>query len=279
MKRNGNFEFLDRKRGNFHSGATKIFIQSVFAKVEGSDRYRRLKLAMASSNNEVQFVFGNTYTKVPLSEAKLDSSGSYRKIHDWTLFVDVVAGEPDVIERVSFDLGSTFQPNTSICHTPVPIRTDNNGIVWRFQTRQQTYGSVTAKILIRGTGGSLLELSHNIRFNAASLKAPTQTFRENRNLRPLRMLKMPNDQRFGIELELTSAVHVPPETVAKNLESATMPVEVVSNYNAGRSTSWHWKVVPDSSIVCNTSMPNCNRFELVSPILHGSTGLQHVSQI
>lgn len=237
-------------------------------------------MASSSSSNAVHFVVGNTYSKVPLSEAKLDRSGSCRKVHDWTLFVDVVEGNVDaVVERVSFDLGGTFQPSTFVCSTPIPIQGPNGSIVWRFQTRQQTYGSITAKIQLRGVGGSTLECSHNIRFAKAppTSSMNRRTFRETRPPRPLRMLKMPDGQRFGIELELTAAVSA--ETVARNLETNAMPVEVVTDYSAGRETSWHWKLVPDSSIVCNTNMPNCNRFELVSPVLQGGRGLDQVSQI
>jgi hypothetical protein len=231
---------------------------------------------MASPPNAVQFVVGNTYSKVPLSEAKLDHSGKYRKIHDWTLFVDVIEGNPDdVIDHVSFDLGPSFLPRTFTCSTPVPKR----GNIWSFQTRQQTYGPVTASIQIRGVGGSVLECSHKIQFTT-NAHSPVHTFREIRNPRPQRMLRIPDDACFGIELELTSAVHIPPETVAQNLESATIRFEVmVNDYRAGRATSCNWKLVPDSSIVCNTSMPNCNRFELVSPILMGGGGLNQVSQI
>lgn len=234
---------------------------------------------MTSSSLAVRFVVGNTYTKVPLSEAKLDRSGNCRKIHDWTLFVDVLEGDADaVIDRVSFDLGGSFQPTTFTSSTPVPIR-GTNGTFWRFQTRQQTYGPVTANIQIRGVGGTVLDCSHKIQLSEATKNSAVRTFRETRNPRPLRMLKLPDHQCFGIELELTSAVHVPPETVAQNLESTTMPVEVANNYSAGRLTSWHWKLVPDSSIVCNSNMPSCHRFELVSPILKGGSGLQQVSQI
>jgi hypothetical protein len=63
------------------------------------------------------------------------------------------------------------------------------------------------------------------------------------------MLRIPDDACFGIELELTSAVHIPPETVAQNLESVTIRFEVmVNDYRAGRATSCNWKLVPDSSV-------------------------------
>ena len=134
----------------------------------------------------------------------------------------LLRGNPDdIIDRVSFDLGPSFSPRTFTCSTPVPKR----GNIWSFQTRQQTYGPVTASIQIRGVGGSVLECSHKIQFTT-NAHSPVRTFRETRNPRPLKMLKMPNDACFGIELELTSAVHVPPETVAQNLESTTIPFQV-----------------------------------------------------
>jgi hypothetical protein len=94
------------------------------------------------------------------------------------------------------------------------------------------------------------------------------------------MVKLREDVSFGIELELTSAVHLTPDMIAARLSNNQVgTVEVIDSYHDGRSTSSNWKIMPDSSIVCNRSLPDCNTFELVSPVLQGGHGLQQVYSI
>ena len=229
--------------------------------------------------SSVQFIVGNTYRRVPLSDAKMDRSGTYPKTHDWTLYLDVLEGsDPDLIERVTFDLGSSFSPPTFVCASPVSVTRPNGSPAWRFQTRQQTYGPVTATVQIRGTGGTVLRTEHRVVLDAqACRKKPAVfTFHERNRPKPLKPLKVPDQQCFGVELELTSPLGVTLETIAARVP---LPVEVIRNYREGRSTSTNWKMVPDSSIVCSASLPDCNKFELVSPVLQGGSGLGQVSTV
>lgn len=222
------------------------------------------------------FIVGNTYRSVPLSEAKLDRSGRFHKEHDWTLFVDVVSGNPDLIERVVFDLGSSFSPSSFVCASPVSVTRPNGLQAWRFSTRQQTYGAVKASIKIRGMGGTVLHTEHRVVLHPTSSKPPVQFFNEPRPAARHKPLKLPDQQRFGIELELTS-----PPRVSLDAIVARIPIRVnlIDSYGEGRATTSDWKMVPDSSIVCSASIPDCNKFELVSPVLQGGNGLGQVNQV
>lgn len=197
----------------------------------------------------VDFVVGNSYQKLPKHKAKYDKSAQHLKVHDWTLYLDVVGGDPDLIERVTFDLGPSFSPSIFICPAPVQIKLPNGKIAWRFKTRQQTYGALTATLTIRGRGGTLHETTHFISLQEGSeeRKAPVQQFMERRPLRPLKPLKMEN-VNFGIELELTSVNYVSVDAIANVInDNSSIFVDVIPSYREGRATSSNWKIVPDNS--------------------------------
>eukprot|EP00553_Chaetoceros_curvisetus_P010906 CAMPEP_0204639672 /NCGR_PEP_ID=MMETSP0717-20131115/43895_1 /ASSEMBLY_ACC=CAM_ASM_000666 /TAXON_ID=230516 /ORGANISM="Chaetoceros curvisetus" /LENGTH=408 /DNA_ID=CAMNT_0051659841 /DNA_START=44 /DNA_END=1268 /DNA_ORIENTATION=+ len=177
----------------------------------------------------------------------------------------------------------------------MPTPNSQRSGVWRFSTRQQVYGSFTAKINIVGMGGTVKNISHEISLQedaeqqAYNTNYPYITFRETKPFRPLRMLKIPENGNFGIELELTSPTHMTTEMIASyvnekthsshNMRRAGAQIDVIDMYSAGRETSTNWKIVPDGSIVCSTIVPNCNKFELVSPVLSGGQGLSQISHV
>ena len=73
----------------------------------------------------VKFVVGNTYQKLLPSEASYDKlTGRHLKIHDWTLYVDILPGQdPDIIDRVTFDMrDDSFITKAFTCHCPIRIR-------------------------------------------------------------------------------------------------------------------------------------------------------------
>ncbi len=94
------------------------------------------------------------------------------------------------------------------------------------------------------------------------------------------MIEIPQDANFGIELEMSSPNYLTPEVVATNLGiNGGITVGVINNWSEGKKTSHNWKIVSDGSIVCNMSQPDCNRFELVSPVLRGEEGLRNVVHV
>jgi len=72
----------------------------------------------------VAFTVGNTYQRLSPSEARYDRlTGRHLKIHDWTLYVDVLPGhDPDIIDRVTFDMrDDSFATTAFTCHCPIRI--------------------------------------------------------------------------------------------------------------------------------------------------------------
>jgi hypothetical protein len=236
----------------------------------------------------VQFIVGNEYKKLPVSQAKLDSAtgsssgkNTKRKIHDWKLCVDVLEGDPDVIEQVTFEL--LGNSNTAVFHCTEPVRlTQPDGSdFWRFSMHQQSSSGrpVTVKIQIRGCRGTIMTFVHTVEMKQ-SQQCELWTFREE-NPPPTRLFnKLPKGCKFGIELELSSAKHVSKEDIADELrQSARLNVDVVKSHSEGRKTSKNWKIVFDASIACNRSSPDCNTFEIVSPVLRAGNGLEQTAKI
>eukprot|EP00978_Attheya_sp_CCMP212_P026689 scaffold88301_cov45-Attheya_sp.AAC.1 len=225
----------------------------------------------------------------------MDRSGMHKKIHDWTLFVDVVLGNPDLIQRVTFDLkDSTFEPSKFKCEYPIPVTRTPNGNnsnmpkVYRFYTRQQSYHSDAkgphAHITIRGSDGSVFSIRHWLKLTrGGSLSEKPLPFRCTHGglKKPLKPIQM-HQSNFGIELELMSAESHCPQTVATAIcDHSKIQVDVMLDelYSAARATSKNWKLVSDSSLQCRRDDPNCTKFELVSPILKGGKGLEKCNKI
>lgn len=239
---------------------------------------------ISTMSNAVTYTVGNSHKKVPSSKAKLDRSRKHKKIHDWTLFVDVLEGNQDLIQRVTFDLGATFQPRAFACSCPIKVKRHDGRSAWRFSTRQQTYGATTAKISLLGVGGSKAQATHTVLLGAsANTVGASQRFVESCPGKPLPLLKVAPDQKFGIELELTSPANTTVERIAASLTQKTKGrfgrITYIPSYADSHHTTEVWKMVPDSSIACSRNNPACKSFELVSPILVGGSGLNQASQV
>jgi hypothetical protein len=224
------------------------------------------------STSGVVLSIGNTYQRLPEHQARLDRSRSFRKVHDWVLYVDVPNRiSADVIDRVIFRLGPSFVPSDYVRRSPVPASSTSPDGVWRFATRQQTYAmDFDVQVEIRGRGGTVQSYTHRL---LARRHEARWTFQESRRPQPVRMLKLA-PHNFGVELELTS------DLTAREVASYVSPeVVVVDDYRNGRVTSDRWKLVPDGSIQCSNFLPNCHTFELVSPILNGGAGLSELHQV
>jgi len=73
----------------------------------------------------IAFAIGNTYKRLSPSEAQYEKrTGRHLKIHDWTLYVDILPGyNVDIIDRVTFDMrDDSFLTTAFTCHSPIRIR-------------------------------------------------------------------------------------------------------------------------------------------------------------
>lgn len=224
-------------------------------------------------------VVGNTYQKLPEARAKLNRKGTLKKIHDWILFVDIVEGDPNLIDKVVFEMGKSWRIPTFTCTSPIRVVLPDGSKAMRFQTRQQSTGAEVAKVKIIGCGGTALVKEHPISLKLRGRRNAPERFIESRPLRSLNPQRMP-DRKFGIELELSCAQGCSVEQIADVIRQGSgANVSVVNGYARAHDPVQGWKLVHDGSIVCSQDFPNCSRFELVSPILCGEAGLKLCSSV
>ena len=231
-------------------------------------------------SNHVMFVVGNTHRNVREANAKLDHSRTYRKTHDWTLYVDVISGDKDIIDHVTFDMQhSSFRPQVFTHRSPTRITDSNGRTRWRFATRQQTYGVIPCQITLKGCGGSDLTLNYRVR-SSNHEEVQSRRFVESRPQKALGPVPIPNVS-FGVELELTSSRTQTPDQVAQSLtqQSGHDVAIMTEEYGLASRTYDTWKLMRDSSIECHITRPDCNAFELVSPILSGMHGLSECNAL
>jgi hypothetical protein len=90
------------------------------------------------------------------------------------------------------------------------------------------------------------------------------------------------DTEFGIELELSTSSDTSHKDVADLIEakaSVTVKDMTDNSLAAADSRTDIWRLVGDTSIACSSSSPNCNTFEIVSPILRGGAGIGEVDRV
>mmetsp|Transcript_16491 Transcript_16491/g.35637 ORF Transcript_16491/g.35637 Transcript_16491/m.35637 type:complete len:453 (-) Transcript_16491:138-1496(-) len=234
--------------------------------------------------SSVDFIIGNTYSKIRQSNAKWDSTRTQRRIHDWTLYVDILGSEADadLVKKVEFNMGSKFTPSKFVSWCPIKVSGGGGGGRgrWRFQTRQQMYGDMKVKIAIVGRGGTVLRRDFRVGLFPGGLDNGVDTFKEHKPYKQLIPVPMA-EKDFGIELELSTSSGISSSDVANAIrEKASVVIQDMTNdYVGARSRTDIWVLMYDASLVCSRSDPNCNRFELVSPILKGRDGLGIVDRV
>ena len=90
-----------------------------------------------------------------------------------------------------------------------------------------------------------------------------------------RMMEIRHGTQYGIELEMSSPPHLSRAQIAQALHVKN----VEESWSEAKRVSKNWKIVSDGSISCSPSEPNCNQFELVSPILRSENGLDSTANI
>ena len=212
--------------------------------------------------SSVNFVIGNTYAKINKSRAKLDKTGIYRRVHDWTLYVDILGddGDEDIIKKVEFNM-SALDPSKYVSHCPIKVKVPgtNNNYRWRFQTKQQTYGPVSVKVAIFGRGRGVLRKDYKVILMPGGSETSQYTFVEHQPNKPLTPVKMP-DVKFGVELELSTSSVISPSDVANVIltkAGGTVDIrDMTHDYGAARDTNHHWKLMTDASLTCGPGRPD-----------------------
>ena len=101
----------------------------------------------------------------------MDRTGRLLKVHDWTIYLDVIADDETVsidcvtnqLEGVTFDMGETFSPRKYLKSYPVERYDDSGRTRWRFQPRQQTWGMLMVVIRLTGVKGLTLTVDYSVR--------------------------------------------------------------------------------------------------------------------
>ena len=88
-----------------------------------------------------------------------------------------------------------------------------------------------------------------------------------------RSVAIRKDTTYGIELEMSSSAEWTREAICMDLRKYGIAMANIDSYTEGKRTLSCWKLVGDGSIACSMREPNCNRFELVSPILKAEVGI------
>ena len=97
-----------------------------------------------------------------------------------------------------------------------------------------------------------------------------------------KMIQLRESTKIGVELEMSCPGYVGLDSIADELtDRSGVRVENMEHYDyaEGKKTTHHWKLIQDGSLACNLSQPDCNKFELVSPILRSEEGLARTSKI
>mmetsp|Transcript_30715 Transcript_30715/g.74167 ORF Transcript_30715/g.74167 Transcript_30715/m.74167 type:complete len:420 (-) Transcript_30715:116-1375(-) len=189
------------------------------------------------------------------------------------LYVDFFGDEDDVdlILKINFHIRATTQ--ASQC--PIKI----NSRRWRFQISKKII-PVQFRVSIIGRGGSVRTLNFRPARVVGGKEGRIYRFFESRPGKPLRPVPMP-EGNFGIELELSTLAGISTEDVARTIrdKAGADAEDMTDDYSAACSRNDIWVIMWDASLVCSRDNPECNRFELKSPILRGRQGLEEVNNV
>ena len=193
----------------------------------------------------------------------------------WTLFLDIISGKSDLVDYigVKFSTGETYNIRY---RSPVTL---SDGLeVRRFSLDRSSFPDCKRiNLTLFGRGGT--RHTSGFRAERKNVRERSLMFVEWRRLRPY-YIALP-DITFGIELEMSlngSTTH--DEVVEHITRYADVDAkEVMDDYREGKKDYHGWKLVPDSTLICSRSNPNCNKFELVSPKLNGQDGLDECDRV
>jgi len=222
----------------------------------------------SSSRPTVNLEIGNTYRKIPYYDAPLARDGKTRKDHEWTLYVKAKEGS-HYIDNVKFVLHSTFTPRTFTKNMPP------------FATKQTSYGSFCALVKVTLCDGTKTQFEYDLAFRrGGGATRHVVELKRSHMIGRVKKAAMPlcEQTTFGIEIELS----IPESSRDVHGHLLSRRVNCIHAVPSERAPAGFWKVTSDSSIRCPAGRPNCQKVEIVSPVLTGGRGLSelhHVLQV
>ncbi len=195
-----------------------------------------------------------------------------------SLYVDFYDGDVDLVQKVIFHINGRRQTS----HTPVMV---NRSDKWRFQPNNakklcdSISGRTKVKITVIGRGGTIQRRHFTCR-PGVEKESKAIKFHERRPQKSLRPVPLLN-REFGIELELSTSSNISTRDVAAVIRTkgGADVVDLMNDYAAARSRDDVWVLMHDGSLACSRHDPDCNKFELKSPILKGKSGLEEVDRV
>jgi hypothetical protein len=194
----------------------------------------------------------------------------------WTLFVDIISGNADLVDFVGFRFASTGE--THNVYSRFPTTLSDGTVAHRFSFRGEFPAFRKITILLIGRSGKPAQV-YSFLAKMEDCRSKSLQFYEARELRPHYITAPSID--FGVEFEMSCSRGTDQNDIAKYIKNhADVCVkDSMDDYRGGKEQYNGWKLVPDSSVVCSISSPNCSRFELVSPILNGEDGLDQCNRV
>jgi hypothetical protein len=212
------------------------------------------------------FVIGNTYKRIPEENAKFDRTGAFRKVHEWSVYLDVVEGFSSVIARIDVDLGMGFIPRELVSNWSKKIEQPYSipSSRWRcFTTQQQTYARLpwNLKFTLTGVGGTPLQLEYAVRFY--DYEEPRQHFFEPNIDHIPNWGPLPLPTQVGFRLELLEIPTTPPEETLNQMETDLCAIHKQN----------------DQTKLIQEDKYESNLLFYQSPILYGDEGIKECTKI
>ncbi len=196
-----------------------------------------------------------------------------------SIYVDILDGNADLVDYVGF----RFWPSgeTHNVRKRSTIQLSDGTFVRRFIVKPSSVKNWSRKltIVVFGKGGSRRVRRLRAK-NYGDFRERPLKFLETKPLRNV-YAEAPSFY-FGIEIETSvDSTTTPTDVVQTIRQKANVPVlDKTTNYRRGNEDHYaNWQLVPDGSTTCSLRDPNCNKFELVSRILQGESGLQECRKV
>lgn len=218
----------------------------------------------------IKYRIGDTYH----GEIKSNRSAT---LHDWEVFVDVTKGDVNLVRKVVFKI--KCGNGKELMHTSlIPVQSGSN---WRYQIRKQTEGPVRVDVKMVGYRHKDAVISRKCRVVLSRGKRWSRPYIFHTVGKPKVVPNAIPEYNFGIELELSTGTHHSVDNIVSILNSASSigAIDLTHSVAEAKRRNDVWRITYDTSLSCPRGGEDCNKFELISPILKGGRGLTEVHKV